>query len=238
MKKALLAVLLGIGLSILPTYGAICSQTTWLDEPVLAAEGESLQGDIHYLIEYIDTDEPMDDVEADCPEPPHRPTEEETLRTWWEIDHVNDPDIPDELEEACYIYGAMFNISPEFGLGIGNVETGGTYQEDVIDSTGKCWGTFQINIDAQAERIAAYGLTPEDMLTYDGGALVAFSYLAELFDKYEDPAIVLMKYNGASTALKEYRQTGKLNHYTNYVLNFSRDLEEKHHQMEEERAKG
>ena len=238
MKRVLLTALLGMGLSILPVYGAICSQTTWLDEPVLAAEGESLQGDIHYLIEYIDTDEPMDDVEADCPEPPRRPTEEELLRTWWEYDHVNDPDLPDELEEVCYIYSEMFGVCPEFMTAICNKETGGTYKECIKDSSGSCWGPFQINIYAQADRIAAYGLTPEDMLTYDGGAIVAFSYVAELFDQYEDPAVVLMKYNGAKTALKEYQRTGELNYYTRYVLRLSQELEEKHQQMMDERTKG
>ena len=99
-------------------------------------------------------------------------------------------------------------------------------------------GTQQINIVAQAERLAAYGLTPEDMLTYEGGALIAFSYIAELFDKYEDPAVVLMKYNGASTALKKYKQTGELNYYTRWVLNKSQELEEKHRALDEERTKG
>ena len=84
----------------------------------------------------------------------------------------------------------------------------------------------------------AFGLHPEDMLTADGGMIVAASYVAELFDKYEDPAVVLMKYNGASTALKEYRKTGELNYYTEYVLRLSQELEEKHKALDEERTKG
>ena len=223
MKKALLYGLMGIGLAILPCYGAICSQTDWLTEPVLAADN---------IMEPIPFVEPMDDVEADCPEP-HRPTEEELLQAWWEFDRPNDPDIPDELEEAVYIYSDMFNICPEFMEAIFDKETGGTFKEDVKDKSGKCWGVAQINIKAQAKRIKDYGLTPEDMLTYDGAVLVATSYVAELFDEYEDPAIVLMKYNGATTALQNYTKTGKLNYYTRYILKRSQELEEKHRGMTE-----
>lgn len=76
--------------------------------------------------------------------------------------------------------------------------------------------------------MADYGLTEEDMLSADGGMIVAASLVAELFETYQDPAIVLMKYNGAKTALAKYRKTGELNYYTRYVLDLAAKLQEKH----------
>lgn len=237
MRKVLLYGLLGAGLAILPCYGAILSQTDWLKEPTVIAadyEEEYCEGCCE---EEITVEAPAD-PEEDAPGQQVHTRDEEMVANWWEFEYVNDPDLPDELEEACYIYGEVFSICPEFLEAVSGKETGETYKEDLKDKSGKCWGPFQINVTAQKERIDAYGLTPEDMLTYDGGALIAASYIAELFDKYEDPAVVLMKYNGASTALKKYKKTGELNYYTRWVLNKSMELEEKHKALDEERTKG
>lgn len=235
MKRAILYGMLGIGLAILPCYGAITSQTDWLKEPVVMAaeykeeEIKAAEGATNYMTE---------DPEEDAPRQQAHTRREEVTQKWWEIKYVNDPDIPDELEEACYIYSDMFNVSAEFMEAISARETAETYAEDIKGDHDRSFGAFQINIKAQCERIADYGLTPEDMLTYDGGAIVAFSYVAELFERYEDPAVVLMKYNGASTALKKYRQTGELNAYTRWVLDKAMELEEKHGLLDEERTKG
>ena len=158
MKKALLYGLMGIGLSILPAFGAICSQTDWLTEPVIAADYEG-------RCELMTPLEDETDTETYTEESPRRPTEEELMLTWWEFDHANDPDLPDGLEEAAYIYGEMFCICPEFLEAICDKETGGTYKENIKDSSGSCWGPMQISVRAQRDRIASYGLTNEDMLT-------------------------------------------------------------------------
>lgn len=156
--------------------------------------------------------------------------EDELENEWWWTgdERENDPTIPDDIEEAAYIYGRMFDLSPELLEAICYEETGGTYREDLIDKTGLCYGPMQIQIKAQEDRIAAYGLEAEDMLTADGAMLVAASYLAELRETYEDMVVVLMKYNGASTALKKYRETGELNAYTRHVLNRMKKLLEQH----------
>jgi hypothetical protein len=224
-KGTVTALLMGVSMSILPCYGAISSQTDWLDVPeVIAAD---------YEWQVIPSAWDTESIAAWLKE---RKTSEHThdddvLRNWWEADYTNDPLIPDEIEEAAIIYGEMFNICPEFLEAICDKETGGTYRCDLIDSTGLCYGPMQINIKAQSERIADYGLTEDDMLTADGGMIVAASYIAELFEKYEDPAEVLMRYNGASTALREYHRSGKLNYYTRHVLEKAQELQEKHNRL-------
>lgn len=212
-----LAVVLGLAVGSAAGVGEIYSQTDWLDDPIIAeaAEWEPIP----------ESDLPMvEEIGAD-PVRTH-----DVVTQWWEVsgEYRNDPDIPDEIEEAALIYGEMFNICPEFLMAICNRETGGTYRTDVKDETGMCWGCMQINIKAQAPRIKAYGLTKEDMLTADGAMIVAASYLAELFEEYGDPGVVLMKYNGATAALKKYMKSGQLNGYTAYVLKLSEELERRH----------
>lgn len=219
MKKVFLNGLLGAVLAILPCYGAILSQTDWLDVPeVIAADYE--------WEEIPETETPWNADSVNEWLKIREETKDE--RSWWEEKYVNDPDIPDDIEEAAYIYGEMFNICPEFLEAICDKETGGTYRCDLKDRSGTCWGCMQINIKAQQERMADYGLTEEDMLSADGGMIVAASLVAELFETYQDPAIVLMKYNGAKTALAKYRKTGELNYYTRYVLDLAAKLQEKH----------
>ena len=87
---------------------------------------------------------------------------------------------------------------------------------------------MQINLSAQGDRIAAYGLEAEDMLEPDACILVAASYLRDLFDEYEDCGTVLCIYNGNTTGLREYRATGKLPEYAAEVLERSADFEIRH----------
>lgn len=229
MKKGTIpALLMGMSLSVLPCLCAVESQTDWLNVPEVYA--------CDYKWEKIDTEglpapwdaETMSAWLEDHGTIPGRTHDEDVIKTWWELAYGNDPDIPDDIEEAAYIYGGMFNICPELLMAICDKETGGTYRCDLADKSGTCVGPMQINLVAQRERIADYGLISDDMYTADGAMIVAASYIAELFETYEDPAVVLMKYNGAVTDLKEYRKSGKINYYTDYVLALAAELEEKH----------
>ena len=58
--------------------------------------------------------------------------------------------------------------------------------------------------------------------------MVASDYLSELFDKYEDVGLVLIVYNGNSSAIPEYKRTGKLSNYANKILEKSEELERSH----------
>ena len=240
-----LAVVVGVALGGAAGFGEVSTQTNWLKEPIIAsaAEWEPISGGETEIKEESTDSENANTmnkgasitvgdggVTIETPEQIVITHDIDVIKNWWEVpgEMVNDPDIPDDIEEAAYIYGTMFNICPEFLEGVSNRETGGTYRCDLIDGTGTCYGCMQINVKAQAERIAAYGLTTADMLTADGAMLVAASYLSELFDQYIDPAVVLMKYNGAASALREYKHTGKLNGYTAYVLRTSAELERRH----------
>ena len=56
--------------------------------------------------------------------------------------------------------------------------------------------------------------------------------IAELFEKYEDVALVLYYYNGDSTNLKRYKETGYLSYYVKSILEKSEALEYAHGKRE------
>ena len=58
----------------------------------------------------------------------------------------------------------------------------------------------------------------------NGSMAVAADYLSELFEAYEDPAAVLMAYNGDSR-VDEYLAGGEASDYANSILEMTRELE-------------
>ena len=72
------------------------------------------------------------------------------------------------------------------------------------------------------------GVSEDDMWTVDGSMHVAADYLAELFDKYEDPALVLMYYNGDSRAEAFSLCECQISGYASEILATALSLEEKH----------
>lgn len=210
-----ISIILGLALGSVAGLAEVEAHTDWLDDPIIAEAAEW---------------EPIPDTAVSMsygadPERTH-----DIVTRIWEIDgeYQNDTDIPDDIEEAALIYGEMFGICPELLEAICSRETGGTYRTDLVGDKGQSLGCMQINTTQQAERIAAYGLTAEEMYKPDCAMLVAASFLSELVDRYEDIGEVLYRYNGAITDLKEYHKTGQLNEYVAYVLQLSEELEEKH----------
>ncbi len=121
-------------------------------------------------------------------------------------------------EEAGQEYG----ICPEFLQAVAWYESG--WQADA--STGSCEGLMQVSPYWHSGRMARLGV--QDLHDPEGNMLVAADYLAELFGEWEDPAVVLMVYNGDSGA-QHYRETGEgLSGYARKVLELSEQLEREH----------
>ena len=87
---------------------------------------------------------------------------------------------------------------------------------------GDCVGLMQISEKWHQYRMERLGVTN---LTdpYDN-ILVGVDYLAELFRRYEDPAMVLMIYNGDSRAWN-YWETGEMSEYARKILERAEELE-------------
>jgi len=141
-----------------------------------------------------------------------------------DIDTSESDGIPCEIRQYAELCGSEFNICPEFLESIAYYES-----RYVADATnGSCVGLMQVNINAHKDRIASYGWTTDDMSDPYKNMMIASDYLQELFEKYEDPGIVLYIYNGNSTGLKKYKQTGRLNKYATNILDYSAELERIH----------
>lgn len=122
-----------------------------------------------------------------------RATEVTTVET---AARYNDPEIPDEIEEAARKWGEVYGIAPEFLEAVAWRES----RYDHEATNGGCVGLMQVAPRWHRDRMERLGVTEEGLMTVEGNMAVAADYLRELFDKYDDPVWVLMTYNGDSNA--------------------------------------
>ena len=141
-----------------------------------------------------------------------------------EMENLYDPDIPEDIQDAAWKYGEQYNICPEFLIAVAKRES--EFDPEAVN--GSCVGLMQVSLEWHTDRMERCQVTEEEMWTVDGSMHVAADYLAELFEKYEDAALVLMIYNGDSRA-ELFAQGGcSMSSYASDILAYSRELEEKH----------
>ena len=112
------------------------------------------------------------------------------------LNYYNDPDIPDEVEEAARKYGEAYGLAPEFLEAVAYAES--RYDPEAIN--GGCVGLMQVAPVWHWDRMERLGVDDDELMTVEGSMAVAAGYLRELFDTYDDPYWVLMTYNGDSNA--------------------------------------
>lgn len=127
--------------------------------------------------------------------------------------------ISKEIQNYCIEIGHMYNICPEFIMAIIESESSGNQYA----VNGGCKGLMQIYVKYHEDRMKRLGVT--DIFDIRGNILVGVDYLSELFSKYEDPAMVLMVYNGDSSAWIYWNSDGNISKYANKILKRSADLE-------------
>lgn len=125
----------------------------------------------------------------------------------------NDPQIPDEIEEACRKWGEIYNIAPEFLESVAWQES----RFDNMASNGSCTGLMQVSIPWHRDRIERLGYTEADMWDIEPNIAVAADYLAELFAELNDDYYVLMRYNGDSRAEAFLNGTGEPSSYATEI---------------------
>lgn len=137
------------------------------------------------------------------------------------IHKAEDPDIPDEIEEACIIYGKQYGISVEFLEALIWKES--RFDADVVSSDGNCVGLCQINQTCHKKRMKKLGVT--DLTDERQNIAVACDYLAEIFEEHPDPYEALMIYNGDGRW-----KSGKVSKYAKEIVLKSEELKVKHEQ--------
>lgn len=118
--------------------------------------------------------------------------------------------------------GTSMGISPELLQAIIEKESNGKANA----FNGTCIGLMQINPKYQKKRMAELGVT--DLYDAYTNILVGADYLVTLFEKYEDPYLVLMCYNmGESKAVPLY-ESDKFSKYAISICERAYELEKLH----------
>lgn len=218
LKRNALSILIGCLIGALAGWGHIRSVQEWQEQKRQLAE-EAREYDREVELERarwaeIENEEMWDEVMQ----------EEIAYATEMEKINLYDPDIPEDIQEAAWKYGEQYNICPEFLIAVAKRES----EFDPEAQNGGCIGLMQVSLRWHTDRMERCQVTEEEMWTVDGSMHVAADYLAELFEKYEDAALVLMIYNGDSRA-ELFAQGGcSMSSYASDILTYSRELEEKH----------
>ena len=118
------------------------------------------------------------------------------------------------LEYVC----EQKDICPEFVQALIEQES----NWDPEARNGDCVGLMQISEKWHRDRMERLGV--EELTDPYDNILVGVDYLAELFRWYEDPAMILMLYNGDSRA-KEFWKSGRMSEYARKILERAEELE-------------
>lgn len=213
LKRNALSILIGCLIGALAGWGHIRSAQEWQEQKRQLAE-EAREYDREVELERARWAE----IENEGMR------EEVAYATEMEKINLYDPDIPEDIQDAAWKYGEQYNICPEFLIAVAKRES--EFDPEAVN--GSCVGLMQVSLEWHTDRMERCQVTEEEMWTVDGSMHVAADYLAELFDEYEDAALVLMIYNGDSRA-ELFAQGGcSMSSYASDILAYSRELEEKH----------
>lgn len=123
-----------------------------------------------------------------------------------------------EAQVSCYEYGEMYDICPELLMAMIEAESSGNPKAE----NGDCKGLMQISEKWHTGRMEEIGA--DDIWSETDNIHIGANYLHELFNRYEDVALVLMIYNGESDAA-EKAENGYISDYARKILDRSAELE-------------
>ena len=123
-----------------------------------------------------------------------------------------------EAHVSCYEYGKMYDICPELLMAMIEAESSGNPKAE----NGDCKGLMQISERWHTGRMEEIGA--DDIWSETDNIHIGANYLHELFNRYEDVALVLMVYNGESDAV-EKAEKGYISDYARKILDRSAELE-------------
>ena len=209
LKRNALSILIGCLIGALAGWGHIRSAQQWQEQKRQLAE---------------DAREYDKEVELERARWAEIENEEIVYATKTKKINLYDPDIPEDIQDAAWKYGEQYNICPEFLIAVAKRES--EFNPEAVN--GSCVGLMQVSLRWHTDRMERCHVTEEEMWTVDGSMHVAADYLAELFDEYEDAALVLMIYNGDSDASSFAQGDCDMSDYASDILTYSRELEEKH----------
>lgn len=124
-------------------------------------------------------------------------------------------EVPEYIIQITEKVGRSYNISPEFLQAMAWRES--RFDPDAVNKAGTCFGLMQVSTKWHGHRLG----NGEDIMDPGTNIRVAAEYLQELFERYKDPAIVLMIYNGDS----HWKKEGYISSYATDILELASVLE-------------
>ena len=143
----------------------------------------------------------------------------------------NDPNIPDDVEEAARAAGEVYDLSPELLEAVAFHES--RYSLDAVN--GDCVGLMQIATYWHEDRMERLGVTEADLWKAGPSMMVAADFLDELIRRYDDLGTALMYYNGGGNHMAAYLERGELSWYASSVIEMAEQLRQEHDNAEEVR---
>lgn len=137
----------------------------------------------------------------------------------------SEEDINQMVEECCKDY----DVSPYLVESIIFYES--TYNPNATNRSKTCFGLMQIGKRWHKDRMDRLGVT--DLYDPESNILVGVDYLQELFEKYEDPGLVLMIYHGEKNAVYKANH-GIISNYAQNILERAKELEETREEAEQD----
>lgn len=131
--------------------------------------------------------------------------------------------IPTEITQNAEVIGSELNICPELLEAIAYYES--SFRPTATN--GNCKGLMQVNPTIHKARFTDAGWTNADWSDAYKNMYVAADYLSELFERYEDVAVVLAVYHGEKDAVNK-AQSGYMSSYVRKILKKSEELERLH----------
>lgn len=101
-------------------------------------------------------------------------------------------EVPEYIIRITEEVGQAYCISPELLQAIAWRES--RFDPDAVNASGTCFGLMQVSTKWHGHRLGP----GEDIMDPAVNIRAAAEYLVELFERYKDPALVLMIYNGDS----------------------------------------
>lgn len=143
----------------------------------------------------------------------------------------NDPNIPDNVEEAARAAGEAYGLPPELLEAVAFHES--RYSLDAVN--GDCIGLMQIAAYWHEDRMERLGVTEADLWKAGPSMMVAADFLDELIRRYDDLGTALMYYNGGGNHMAAYLERGELSWYASSVIEMAEQLRQEHDDAEEVR---
>lgn len=129
-------------------------------------------------------------------------------------------EIPSNIVIAANLIGEKYDISPELLEAIAYYES--RYIANIKSSEG-CYGLMQIHLSSHRKRLQKLNIDESDICNPYNNILIAADILSELFEEYEDAAMVLAIYHGEKNI-----SVSKPSKYVTDILDYSAKLEQQH----------